>query len=125
MSIGAYTNTYTSIGTTLTGISRPAGVSNFRKISLYFLNSSNSVCKQIVLNFHPTNDFQLVCLANYTGCDHYLEMVASRLGAVVLMISNPKPIGNVRGLIHSRYRAHSKFLESTWTTWCQVWVDSH
>ena len=73
------------------------------------------MCKQIVLNFHPTNGFQLVRLANYIGCDHFLEMAASRLGAVVLTISNPKPIGNMRGLIHSRYRAHSKFLESTWT----------
>ena len=59
--------------------------------------------------------FQLVRLADYIGCDQFLEMVASRLGVAVPMISNANPIRNVRGLIRSRYRAHSKFVQDIWS----------
>ena len=59
--------------------------------------------------------FQLVRLADYIGCDRFLQRVASRLGVAVPMISNANPIRKVRGLIRSKYRAHSKFVEDIWT----------
>ena len=59
--------------------------------------------------------FQLVRLADYIGCDRFLQRVASRLGVAVPMVSNANPIRKVRGLIRSKYRAHSKFVEDIWT----------
>ena len=40
-------------------------------------------------------------------------MVTSRLGVAVLAINNANPIRTVRGVIQSRYRAHSQFLKAT------------
>ena len=57
--------------------------------------------------------FQLVRLADFIGCEQFLEMVASRLGVAVPSINNANAIRTVRGLIRSRYRAHSRFLTDT------------
>ena len=57
--------------------------------------------------------FQLVRLADFIGCEKFLEMVAGRLGVGVLAINNANAIRTVRGLIRSRYRAHSKFVDET------------
>ena len=57
--------------------------------------------------------FQLVCLADFIGCEQILMMVASRLGVAVLAINNANPIRTVRGVIQSWYRAHSQFLKAT------------
>ena len=54
--------------------------------------------------------FQLVRLADFIGCEKFLEMVAGRLGVGVLAINNANAIRTVRGLIRLRYRAHSKFM---------------
>ena len=57
--------------------------------------------------------FQLVQLADFIGCEQFLEMVASRLGVAVTSINNANAIRTVRGLIRSKYRAHSRFLKAT------------
>ena len=57
--------------------------------------------------------FQLVRLADFIGCEKFLEMVAGRLGVAVLAINNANAIRTVRGLIRLRYRAHSKFIDET------------
>ena len=57
--------------------------------------------------------FQLVRLADFIGCEKFLEMVAGRLGVGVLAINNANAIRTVHGLIRSRYRAHSKFVDET------------
>ena len=52
--------------------------------------------------------FQLVRLADYIGCDRFLQRVASRLGVAVPMISNANPIRKVRGLIRSKVQSSFK-----------------
>ena len=85
---------------------------NFRKILLHFLNSSEfSVEPECYKLLSYQWLLQRVHLADYM----FLQMVASRLGVVVPMISNANPTRKVRGLIRSRYRAHSKSAQDIWT----------
>ena len=51
--------------------------------------------------------------ASSIGCEKLLKMMAGRLGVAVLAINNANAIRTVRGLIWSRYRAHSKFIKET------------
>ena len=48
--------------------------------------------------------FQLVRLADYTGCDRFLQTAAAKLGTTVQVINNANPIGKVRQEIRNRYR---------------------
>ena len=57
--------------------------------------------------------FQLVPLDDFISCEQFLEMVACRLGVAVPSVNNANAIKTVRGLIRSRYMAHSRFLKAT------------
>ena len=48
--------------------------------------------------------FQLVRLADYTGCDLFLQTAAAKLGTTVQKINNSNPIRKVRSDLRNRYR---------------------
>ena len=87
------------------------------KFFIHFVGQPHTCNTERAFSLLPSYQqlFQRVHLADYSGCDQFLQMVASRLGVAVPTISNANPIRKVRGVIRSRYKAHSRFVQDFWT----------